>query len=92
MDIFQELEAALGEVKKQAGALQNEVVALRRERQGEVWYYQGDGEDKLESLTCPVLIEAADLRAIVQRRDKLQEDLDRYLGEPEGISVGEIPK
>lgn len=75
MDIFQELEAALAEVKKQAVALQNEVVALRRERQGEVWYYQGDGEDKLESLTCPVLIEAEDLRAIVQRRDKLQEAL-----------------
>lgn len=66
MDIFQELEAALADVKKEAAKLQNEVVALHRERQGEVWYYQGDGEDKLESLTCPVLIEAEDLRALLK--------------------------
>jgi len=28
------------------------------------WIWQGDGEDRLESLVCPVLIEADDLRAM----------------------------
>ena len=37
---------------------------VARDRE-EMWYWQGDGEDHLESLTCPVLIEAADLRAIL---------------------------
>jgi len=76
MNLFDELEAALAEVKKKAAELANENLALHRERQGEVWYYQGDGEDKLESLTCPVLIEAEDLRAIVQERDRLKEGLN----------------
>ena len=45
-----------------------EIQALHRERNGEVWYWQGDGEDHLESLTCPVLIEAEDLRRFGQAR------------------------
>jgi len=78
MDIFNELDAALADVKKEAAKLQNEVAALHRERQGEVWYYQGDGEDKLESLTCPVLIEAEDLRAIVARSEALNDVVERH--------------
>ena len=66
MEIFDQLDEALAEVKKAAVNLQNENEALRRERQGEVWYWQGDGEDHLESLACPVLIEADDLRALLE--------------------------
>ncbi|HIC7209370.1 hypothetical protein [Burkholderia stabilis] len=33
--------------------------------QGHCWYWIGDGCDKLESLTCQVIIKAADLRALL---------------------------
>lgn len=33
--------------------------------QREVWFWQGDGEDYPESLSCPVVIKADDLRAIL---------------------------
>jgi len=44
-----------------------ELRAMHRERHGEVWFWQRDGADKLESLACPVLIDAADLRAELAR-------------------------
>lgn len=36
----------------------------------ECWIYQGDGEDHLESLVCPVVISANDLMAILAGKDK----------------------
>lgn len=36
--------------------------------QREVWFWQGDGEDYPESLSCPVVIKADDLRAILAPR------------------------
>lgn len=68
-DIFAKLDEVLAEIKRKAGKLEAENEALRRERQGEIWYWQGDGEDHLESLTCPVLIEAADLRELLKEAD-----------------------
>lgn len=44
-------------------ALKKKLALLYSERKGEVWCWQGDGEDHLESLTCPVLISAEALRA-----------------------------
>lgn len=42
---------------------------LQAYRDGEsgngVWHWQGDGEDYLESLTCPIVIRAQDLRRLV---------------------------
>ena len=38
---------------------------------GEYWAWQGDGEDHLESLVCPVLISADDLLALQSTIDKL---------------------
>jgi regulator of replication initiation timing len=70
MDIFDQLDKALEDVKKEAAKLVAENEALRRERNGEVWYWQGDEEDHLESLTCPVLIEANDLRELLERSKK----------------------
>lgn len=34
-----------------------ELSARRAKDHGEVWYWQGDSEDHLETLTCPVLID-----------------------------------
>lgn len=71
--------AALSEVLRLTTEVDNErskVKALFRERNGEVWYWQGDSEDHLESLTCPVLIEAHDLRKIVsQSSDRIDRAL-----------------
>lgn len=47
-----------------------EIEALHRERKGEVWYWQGKG-DHIESLTCPILIEAQDFRDLMAERDKV---------------------
>lgn len=52
-------------------ALEAEVELHRRKAKDEYWCWQGDGEDYPESLTCPVLIAVADLRAIL-------EDLKHY--------------
>lgn len=38
---------------------------LRRERIGEVWCWQGDGNDHPESLACPVLMSAGQLRKLL---------------------------
>lgn len=38
---------------------------------GEVWHWMGDGTDDLPSLTCPVLIQPEQLRALVEERDRL---------------------
>lgn len=49
----------------------NEIAELRarkfaRFNNEDCWLYQGDGEDHLESLTCPVVISAADLQQLLQ--------------------------
>jgi hypothetical protein len=44
---------------------------LHRQRaEGEYWVWQGDGTDHPESLTCPVLIHAQDLRELLNRKAK----------------------
>lgn len=43
---------------------------LEAERRGEVWLWQKGGENRLESLTCPVLIEADDLRELLGARSR----------------------
>ncbi len=40
------------------------------------WRWMGDGEDHLESLTCPVAIAAADLRVIVEGRAKAEAEVE----------------
>ena len=56
--------------------------ALRDLRDGSVWYWQGDGEDHPESLSCPVLIEAADIRELCAAEAalvKLRKDYDEEI-------------
>jgi DNA repair exonuclease SbcCD ATPase subunit len=43
----------------------------------ECWIYQGDGEDHLESLVCPVVISASRLLEIEKQRDELLATLKR---------------
>lgn len=38
---------------------------LRRERDGEVWVWQNNEDDHLESLACPILIEPEELRELL---------------------------
>lgn len=62
--------------------LAEQVMNLQAYRDGEsgggVWHWQGDGEDHLESLTCPIVIRAQDLRRLVaseQQRAVVMEEL-----------------
>ncbi len=53
---------------------QNPEMSLHRHRaKGEYWAWQSDDGDHLESLMCPVLISAADLREIIGR-DGIEKD------------------
>jgi hypothetical protein len=44
---------------------------------GNYWSWQGDGEDHLESLTCPVVIQPHILKAITDDLDQKREALQR---------------
>lgn len=52
-------------LEKKLADSKNELLARYREQIKETWYWQGDGEDHLESTTCPILIEAEDLRQLI---------------------------
>jgi len=54
-------KAQLSKDKTKLAGLMDKVVALERERDGEVWYWSGDGNDHPESLCCPILIEPEDM-------------------------------
>lgn len=74
--------AANGELLAAAPTLWNHLLDLEEEVErlrtrldtahsvanGEVWYWQGDGEDHLESLTCPILITPAKLRSELEEK------------------------
>lgn len=59
---------ALKEAAEEITRLKAQLSMHRAKANGEYWAWQGDGEDHLESLTCPVLIPAESLR-------KLRDDL-----------------
>ena len=51
-----------------------ELLAHREKAKGNYWCWQGDGEDHLESLTCPVLVSAAQVRELLAARSKAFEE------------------
>ena len=51
--------------EKERDALRAELDARTAKQTDEFWYWQRDGDNYLESLVCPVLISAADLRGLV---------------------------
>lgn len=52
---------------KRLAELTSQLNAVRLYEQKEVWYWQGDGEDHLGSLVCPVVINAEDLRELLRK-------------------------
>lgn len=54
-----------------------ELVAHREKAIGNYWCWQGDGEDHPESLTCPVLVSADQVREWVAARSKAFEQAAR---------------
>lgn len=67
------LRARVAELDKRAADLQLDKSTLIREREGEVWIWQGDEEDHPESLACPVLIQPEDLRAILGAAERVKQ-------------------
>lgn len=59
--------------ERQIAELRAELRDARQFKKGEVWLWQGDGNDHLESITCPVVITANDLREIALIRDRVRE-------------------
>lgn len=57
----QQLLRDLGFKLKDFGRSKEELDMLRQKADGEVWIWQGDGLDHLESLTCPVMIRPEEL-------------------------------
>ena len=49
----------------------NKLRTLNHGDASEAWHWMNDGNDKLESLTCPILISAEDLKGIFEERDAL---------------------
>lgn len=73
-DIIVQLQGENGKLREQlresealADSARRELVAHREKAHGNYWGWQGDGEDHLESLSCPVLIPAQSLREIVEK-------------------------
>lgn len=74
-DLREQLETAQSELTRlraEVSRLQSDVarkdcrVISRRIDGGEAWFWQGDGGDHLESLTCPVIIRPEQLRTMVE--------------------------
>ena len=88
--LVEQLEFDEARHKKEITNLQDEINALHRERDGEVWHWLGDGYDHIESLCCPVLIEPEDLMIIFGKHKKEIEDLFREIEEGLGVSKAVI--
>jgi len=72
------------------------IKALHQERKGEVWFWQGDGEDHLESLSCPLLINPQDISDMAKEMGyKSPEEVDAACNDAsnmtlEAIEMGKI--
>jgi hypothetical protein len=67
-----ELRAKLGQLTRIECDTRRELVAHREKAQDNYWAWQGDGEDHLESLACPVLIPTKSLQEILDRCDRAE--------------------
>lgn len=61
--------------------MQEQIDALLSERGGSVWVWQRDGGNELETLVCPVLIHADDLREILRRSERLLSAICEHHGQ-----------
>lgn len=58
--------------------LKEEVAVLRRAQKEEVWYWQGDGSDFPDSLTCPVIMRPDTLRDMLATIEKLRAAVEEW--------------
>lgn len=60
-----------------ARASNKELCDLRAKLRGEVWHWEAEGENNLESITCPILIRAQALRDLLENAKRsAREELD----------------
>lgn len=69
----------LEEVATEMDKLYQERRTIARTERGEVWLWQGDGNDFPDSLACPVVMDADDLRMLLKTQNE-QRDI-----------VGQVP-
>lgn len=62
-----------------------ELRALLRERDGEVWIWESDSDNHLDTLTCPVLITADALRALVKWAEPVGEQRTEVYNSVRGL-------
>lgn len=55
----------------------NKLRSLNHGDASDSWHWMGDGNDHLDSLTCPILISAEDLKAVFDERDALAAHADQ---------------
>jgi hypothetical protein len=73
------LDGAIIELQEQRQRIREleEQLAMRRQREsGEVWYWQSEGGNHVESISCPIVIGANALRALLDARP-IKPDSDR---------------
>jgi hypothetical protein len=70
---------AVGELSRERDELKAELKRREERDKGNVWFWQGDGNDHLESLTCQVVIHADDLRAMLADRAAVIQALQKAL-------------
>lgn len=67
MDDLEHYMTRTGELAQEVERLKAELNTRYAKEIEEVWYWLGDGNDHLESLTCPILIEASELRELLEK-------------------------
>jgi hypothetical protein len=97
-DVSSDMGHQAAQLRRERDRYKSERDRLLRERSGEVWLWQGDGDDDVDSLACPVLMTAEQVRGLVDR-----EPLEALLGAREGsgcticnespfAAVGQVPR
>lgn len=59
------LQQQIEDFRRKVARLHQALDLAHSHNRGDVWYWQGDGTDELETLTCPVLIGPTDLAALI---------------------------
>jgi hypothetical protein len=57
-------------LRAEIARLKSETRVMRDATNGDLWFWQGDGEDRLESLVCPVVIHPSELQALISERPR----------------------
>ncbi len=71
----------IAELLRRLAEAEAENKVLRHIPQGETWYWQGDGTDFPESLTCPVIMTADVLRNMLARLAEAEQERDGLAAE-----------